>query len=80
MQYPPPHSGYVISDDVNKWLVDWKIQDKIGTVTVDNAKPNDVAIRILKEPFSIRNPSLPVDGKLFHVRCCAHIKFVFWMV
>ena len=51
MQYPPPHSGYVISDDVNKWLVDWKIQDKIGTVTVDNAKANDVAIRNLKDFF-----------------------------
>ncbi|WOG93088.1 hypothetical protein DCAR_0312369 [Daucus carota subsp. sativus] len=66
---PPPHFGYVISDAVNKCLVDWKIQDKIGTVTVDNAKANDVAIKILKESFSIRNPSLPVEGKLFHVRC-----------
>ena len=48
---PPPHSGDVISDSLYKFLVGWKIQDKIGTVTVDNAKANDVAIRNLKDFF-----------------------------
>lgn len=71
---PPPHSGYVIADSLYKCLLDWGIEDKIGTVTVDNAKANDVAIKTLKDSFSLRNSKpLPVNGKLFHVRCCAHI-------
>lgn len=69
---PPPHSGDVISEAIFKCLVEWGIEDKIGTITVDNAKANDVAIRNLRDSFSIRRP-LPLGGKLFHVRCCAHI-------
>lgn len=52
---PPPHSGYVIVDSLYKSLVDWGIEDKIGTITVDNAKANDVAVQTLKDSFSIRN-------------------------
>lgn len=51
---PPPHSRYVIVDSLYKSLVDWGIEDKIGTITVDNAKANDVAVRTLKDSFSIR--------------------------
>jgi hypothetical protein len=39
---------------------------------VDNAKENDTAIRILKDDFELREV-LPIGGRLFHVRCCAHI-------
>ena len=42
------------------------------TISIDNASSNDVAIRILKDTFS-RNKRLICGGKLFHVRCCAHI-------
>ena len=42
------------------------------TISVDNASSNDVAITILKDIFS-RNKKLICGGKLFHVRCCAHI-------
>ncbi|KAL8093895.1 hypothetical protein AgCh_035688 [Apium graveolens] len=61
---PPPHSGYIIADLLYKSLLEWGIEDKIGTVTVDNAKANDVAIRNLKDSCSLRNlRPLPVDGK-----------------
>lgn len=69
---PPPHSGYVISEALFKCLNDWGIVDKIGTLTVDNAKANDVALRNLKQTFSVRK-KLSIDGKMFHARCCAHI-------
>ncbi|KAL6560489.1 hypothetical protein OROGR_004048 [Orobanche gracilis] len=39
---PPPHSGYVISEALFKSLNEWGIVDKIGTLTVDNAKANDL--------------------------------------
>lgn len=69
---PPPHSGYVIAEALSRCLNEWGIDEKIGTIVVDNAKANDVALRNLKDTFSIRNP-LPVEGKLFHARCCAHV-------
>lgn len=39
---------------------------------MDNATANDSCISILRENFS-SNGRLICDGKLFHVRCCAHI-------
>lgn len=36
-------------------------------------KQNDVGIRSLKDSFSIKQPSLPIDGKWFHMRWYAHI-------
>ncbi|XP_028060061.1 zinc finger BED domain-containing protein RICESLEEPER 2-like [Camellia sinensis] len=69
---PPPHIGVVIADALHKCLVEWGIENKVATVTVDNASYNDVALRVLKENFSMKK-KLPLGGKLFHVRCCAHI-------
>ncbi|XP_075482555.1 zinc finger BED domain-containing protein RICESLEEPER 2-like [Primulina tabacum] len=69
---PPPHTGIVVCDVLNKCLVEWGIENKVWTITVDNATYNDVAIRMLKENLSYKN-NLPLGGKLFHVRCCAHI-------
>ncbi|XP_074352561.1 zinc finger BED domain-containing protein RICESLEEPER 2-like [Apium graveolens] len=69
---PPPHSGFIISEALFKCLDEWGIIDKIGTLTVDNAAANDVALRYLKQTFSVRR-SLSIEGKMFHARCCAHI-------
>ncbi|XP_031282595.1 zinc finger BED domain-containing protein RICESLEEPER 1-like [Pistacia vera] len=41
-------------------------------ISVDNATSNDVAIRVLKQNFTITR-QLSCGGKMFHVRCCAHI-------
>ncbi|KAL3507377.1 hypothetical protein ACH5RR_032759 [Cinchona calisaya] len=48
------------------------IENKIFTISVDNASNNDVAIRLLKDTLSM-SKNLVCGGKLFHVRCCAHI-------
>ncbi|XP_071933869.1 zinc finger BED domain-containing protein RICESLEEPER 2-like [Coffea arabica] len=69
---PPPRRGIQIADDIFKCLTDWGIESKIYTVSVDNASNNDSALRCLKDTFS-RNKCLLAKGKLFHVRCCAHI-------
>ncbi|KAI3446774.1 hypothetical protein Pfo_003439 [Paulownia fortunei] len=69
---PPPHIGVVICDVLHKCLVEWGIENKVWTVTVDNAAYNDVVVRMLKDNLSYKN-NLPLSGKLFHVRCCAHI-------
>ena len=41
-------------------------------MTVDNAAYNDLAVRLLKDNLSYKS-EMPLHGKLFHVRCCAHI-------
>ena len=39
---------------------------------MDNASANDSCIQILKDNFA-SNERLLCNGRLFHVRCCAHI-------
>ncbi|KAJ0771535.1 putative HAT dimerization domain, ribonuclease H-like superfamily, hAT-like transposase, RNase-H [Helianthus annuus] len=68
----PPHSGEVISDAILECLIKWGIQDKIGTVTLDNASNNDRAAAILMHNFRVKE-KLHFEGLFFHVRCCAHI-------
>ena len=44
------------------------------SVTVDNAKGNDKAIRLFTEAFKQVGPDALVrNGVLMHMRCCAHI-------
>ncbi|WOL06198.1 zinc finger BED domain-containing protein RICESLEEPER 2-like [Canna indica] len=69
---PPPHTGLMISDSIFSCLNDWGIENKISTITLDNASSNDSAVRHLKDSFTLKK-SLFFDGKIFHVRCCAHI-------
>lgn len=69
---PPPRPGIAIADAIYKCLKDWGLESKVYTVSVDNASNNDTALRCLKDTFS-RNKCLLAKGKLFHVRCCAHI-------
>ncbi|KAL7617332.1 hypothetical protein Lser_V15G02289 [Lactuca serriola] len=65
-------SGFDIVHGIYKCLKHWEIEDKIFTISVDNDAYNDRALRRLKEIFS-RVRKLTCGGRLFHVRCCAHI-------
>ncbi|KAA8517245.1 hypothetical protein F0562_017503 [Nyssa sinensis] len=69
---PPPHSGVIVADALQKCFIEWGIEDKVSLITVDNAKYNDVALRILKDNFTLKK-KLSFGGRIFHVRCCAHI-------
>ena len=69
---PPPRCGIEITDSIYKCLKEWDIENKIYSISVDNTYANDSTIRILKESF-LRSRRLLCGGKLFHVRCCAHI-------
>ncbi|KAK9028211.1 hypothetical protein V6N11_068021 [Hibiscus sabdariffa] len=68
---PPPYFGVCIYDSLFKCLKEWNIETKVATLIVDNAKSNDVVARKLMENLNLQNKL--VVGKLFHVRCCAHI-------
>ncbi|XP_024969713.1 zinc finger BED domain-containing protein RICESLEEPER 2-like [Cynara cardunculus var. scolymus] len=69
---PPPYSGLCIYDSLFKCLKEWNIETKVATLTVDNATTNDVVATKLMKIMNLQK-KLVVGGKLFHVRCCAHI-------
>ncbi|WOL11396.1 zinc finger BED domain-containing protein RICESLEEPER 2-like [Canna indica] len=65
-------TGVMISDALFKCLQEWELEKKVFTITVDNASYNDSAVRMLKDNISVFK-KLSLNGKFFHVRCCAHI-------
>ncbi|KAL7603379.1 hypothetical protein Lser_V15G14672 [Lactuca serriola] len=69
---PPPYSGVCIYDSLFKCLKEWNIETKVATLTVDNARTNDVVAKKLRENLNLQE-KLVLSGTLFHVRCCAHI-------
>ncbi|XP_074377699.1 zinc finger BED domain-containing protein RICESLEEPER 2-like [Apium graveolens] len=68
----PPHTGLAISAFIFACLVDWGIENKISTITLDNASSNDSVVMHLKESFALKG-NLLFNGRIFHVRCNAHI-------
>jgi hypothetical protein len=71
---PPPYSGVVIANALRSCFEDWGILDKMFSITLDNASANTAAIKNLRDEFELRGlfPS-GYGGRLFHVRCCAHV-------
>jgi hypothetical protein len=68
---PAPHTAEVICKQLYEALVEWNLDEKISTVTLDNCTANDVVIPIL-----IRNigaSKLMLEGKLLHMHCAIHI-------
>lgn len=67
------HKGKTIVEQLSQCLGDWGIE-KVFTVTVDNAKANDKALRLFTESCrEIKPNALVKDGALLHMHCCAHI-------
>ncbi|RVX04653.1 putative AC transposase [Vitis vinifera] len=54
------------------WLLHHHIVRKVSTVTVDNCSSNDGMINILVEKLCLSD-SLLLNGKIFHMRCAAHV-------
>jgi len=52
-------------------LVEWNLDEKISTLTLDNCSTNDKVIPELVK--KIGKSKLMLDGKLLHMRCAAHI-------
>lgn len=68
---PCPHTAEVLSEALVSCLLEWNIDSKLSTLTVDNCTTNDAMIDILLEKIS--SSSLSLNGDLFHMRCAAHI-------
>ncbi|KAI5312626.1 hypothetical protein L3X38_041799 [Prunus dulcis] len=68
---PCPHTVEVLADALLEGMFEWNLDRKLSTLTVDNCSTNDSMIAIVVD--KICSSSLMLDGRLFHMRCCAHI-------
>jgi len=68
---PCPHTVEAISKKLMECFSDWNLGRKLSSLTVDNCSSNNAVISILKDQLDIR--ALALQGKFFHMRCCAHI-------
>ena len=65
----PNHKGETIGKTIERYLNDWGIKMVI-TVTVDNAKSNDVALDYLKKKLEMKDGCM-LGGRFLHMRCAA---------
>ena len=68
---PDPRTHDVIGDELYDSLVDWNLDEKVSTITLDNCSTNDSAIPYLVR--KIGKSKLLGEGKFLHMRYCAHI-------
>jgi hypothetical protein len=68
---PTPHTAEVIGEELYESLVEWNLDEKISSVTLDNCTTNDVVIPSLVR--NIEKYKLLNDRKLLHMRCFVHI-------
>ncbi|KAF7832271.1 zinc finger BED domain-containing protein RICESLEEPER 2-like [Senna tora] len=68
---PCPHTAEAISSLLVECMLDWNIDRKLSTITLDNCSTNDSLVSSLL--VKLDSSSLILDGQLFHMRCCAHI-------
>ncbi|KAK9668680.1 hypothetical protein RND81_13G077900 [Saponaria officinalis] len=67
-----PHSGYEMYSVVLDLLKKWGIENKIFSITLDNASSNDKMQDYLKMSLEERGLLLN-GGRFLHVRCAAHV-------
>ena len=68
---PSPHTTDAISQFMVECFMDWNIDNNLSTLTLDNCSTNDALVDRLLGTLS--PSSLILKGRLFHMRCCAHI-------
>lgn len=66
-----PHTAEALSNVLIECMIDWNIDRKLSTITLDNCSTNDALVGMLLNKLDCS--SLMLDGQLFHMRCCAHI-------
>jgi len=67
-----PHNAPSMFNALLKGIQEWNIEDKLFSITLDNAKVNNSMMVLLKTNLLMKK-MLPCEGKLFHIRCGAHV-------
>ena len=68
---PASHTKEVTVDEFMKIFLDWNLDRKLSTITLDNCSVNDGVVDILVDRHGPN--SLMLEGNFFHMRCCTHI-------
>ncbi|GJW01839.1 zinc finger BED domain-containing protein RICESLEEPER 2-like protein [Tanacetum coccineum] len=68
---PHPHTAKDLANELIDTIVEWNIDRKLSTVTVDNCSTNDSMLKKIEE--KLFGEHLVMEGKLLHMRCSAHI-------
>uniref|UniRef100_A0A803KUM8 Transposase n=1 Tax=Chenopodium quinoa TaxID=63459 RepID=A0A803KUM8_CHEQI len=66
------HKGKAIAKGVEECLTSWGVDEKLFTITVDNASSNDVACSELRNMMQSKLSCIG-NGYYMHMRCVAHI-------
>lgn len=69
---PPPHTGVALAEKMYSLVCEWGIENKLFSLTLDNASSNDVSVDMLVTQLKLKGAVIG-DGEFFHIRCCAHI-------
>ncbi|KAH1190223.1 Zinc finger BED domain-containing protein RICESLEEPER 3 [Glycine max] len=68
---PSPHTSERLCNALVECLLDWNIDTKLSTITLDNYSTNDCMIEKIKNKLQLG--TLIKEGAFLHIRCCAHI-------
>ena len=68
---PSPHTKDGLAEVLVDCFLEWNIDRKLFTITVDNCSTNDAMIRLLLNKLD--TSSLMLDRSMLHMRCAAHI-------
>ncbi|KAL5179298.1 putative AC transposase [Glycine soja] len=68
---PLPHTSERLCNALVECLLDWNIDTKLSTITLDNCSTNDCMIEKIKNKLQLG--TLIKEGAFLHMRCCAHI-------
>ncbi|GJW52036.1 zinc finger BED domain-containing protein RICESLEEPER 2-like protein [Tanacetum coccineum] len=67
-EFPSPHTGGALFKMLIKVLTNFNLEDKVMSITLDNASNNTSAMDKLKLKYDS-----PLGGRFYHSRCVAHI-------
>ena len=68
---PSPHTKEVLSSVLLDTLLEWNIDRKLSTVTMDNCNTNDAIIKMILD--KLQHGALIMCGSMLHMRCVAHV-------
>ncbi|KAL5134228.1 Zinc finger BED domain-containing protein RICESLEEPER 2 [Glycine soja] len=68
---PSPHTSERLCNALVECLLDWNIDTKLSTISLDDCSTNDCMIEKIKNKLQLG--TLIKEGAFLHMRCCAHI-------
>ena len=71
MYVPAPHTSERLATVMANCMIDWNVDSKVSTITLDNCSTNDSMIDKIRQKLML--PYLMLNGSMLHMRCSAHI-------